>query len=332
MELKNKTVLITGATGLIGSNLVDVLMADGNIKVIIMGRSQKKMANTFPEYVENDNLAIIEHDVANPFPKELGAIDVIFHAAGPMERDIVLNKPVNVILPNIIGSINCMEYARTIESKYGNKVRVVMFSSVTVYSNNTSSDLCVTEDMTNCADRLDSPTIAYSESKRMTEVIARAYCKQYGVDVVIARLSTVYGYTRNIPNTAFYEFIRKAMAGEDIVLYGSGMPRRDNIYIDDAINGLIKVAEAGVAGEAYNISSNGDKGNFAAVDEIAKCIAEQVAKYKGKNEVDVKITIPNSERCAGLKLDNSYLKSIGWNLNLAIEQGIYLTIEMINKR
>lgn len=334
MELKNKKVLVTGATGLIGSNLVDTLMREGSISIVVMGRNQTKIENTFAEYLCNDHFKVIEHDVAKPFPESLGHIDVIFHAAGPMERDIVLNKPMDVVLPNIIGSINCMEYARKVEVETGNKVRVVMFSSVTVYNNNIGADLSVTEDMTNCADSLDSPTISYSESKRMTEVIARAYCKQYGVDVVIARFSTVYGNTRNIPNTAFYEFIHKAWNNEEIKINVVGLPRRDNIYVDDAINGLILVAEKGAIGEAYNISCGGDKGNFASVDEIAQTIADVVAELRGT--VQMKVIVGNGEpiniRRPGLILNNSKLKKLGWDIEKDLYQGIKETIKSINSK
>lgn len=331
MELRNKRILITGATGLIGSNLVDALMAKGDAEVIVMGRSQKKMEATFADYADNDRFSIVEHDVANVFPESLGVVDVIFHAAGPMERDIVLNKPVNVVLPNLNGSINCMEYARKVEAEFGKKVRIVMFSSVTVYSNNTGADLCVSEAMTNCADSLDSAAIAYSESKRMMEVIARAYCKQYGVDVAIARFSTVYGNTRNVPDTAFYEFIRKAWNGETITINTAGLPRRDNIYVEDAVEGLIKVATDGITGEAYNISCGGKLDNFAAVDEIAQAIADAVAEIKGTEPMKVVVGdgIPVSARRPGLVLNNEKLESLGWSLKYNMYDGIKETIKLL---
>lgn len=331
MELSNKRILITGATGLIGSNLVDALMAKGDVEVVVMGRNQKKMEATFADYVGSDRFTIVEHDVANVFPESLGVVDVIFHAAGPMERDIVLNKPVNVVLPNLNGSINCMEYARAVEAENEKKVRIVMFSSVTVYSNNTDTDVCVTEAMTNCADSLDSATIAYSESKRMTEVIARAYCKQYGVDVVIARFSTVYGNTCNVPDTAFFEFIHKAWNGETITINTAGLPRRDNIYVEDAVDGLIRVATDGAMGEAYNISCGGKLDNFAAVDEIAQTIADAVAEIKGVEPMTVLVGdgSPVSARRPGLVLDNKKLESMGWSLKHNMYDGIKKTIKLL---
>lgn len=332
MKLYNKTILVTGASGLIGSNLVDELMKDSSNVVIVMGRNKQKLQSTFNDYVANSNFRIVEHDVSNPFPNEFGKVDVIFHAAGPMERDVVLNKPVNVVMPNIIGTINCMNYALDIEKRYSHKVRVVLFSSVTVYSNSTGKDLVVTEEMTNCADSLDSPTISYSESKRMTEVIARSYHKQFGVDVVIARFSTVYGYTRNVPDTAFFEFVRKAWNGEDIVIKTAGLPKRDNVYVSDAVSGVICISQNGVSGEAYNISSGMDNDNFASVDEIAQVIANVVSDIKGTSRKRITVGDGNmvANRKPGLALDNSKLKAIGWQNDTDMYSGIKKTILLLS--
>ena len=100
----------------------------------------------------------------------------------------------------------------------------------------------------------------------MVEVIAQAYYRQYDIDSVIVRISYVYGYTKQHPNTAFYEFIEKAVKGEDIILNNSGMARRDNIYISDVINALLILCMKGEAGEIYNVSSAGEKVNFTGID------------------------------------------------------------------
>jgi nucleoside-diphosphate-sugar epimerase len=217
-SIKDKSVLITGATGLIGSNLVDRLMQSDIAKLIVTGRSKKKLESTFPEYVEDERFVVVEHDASTPYPEDIKDIDFIFHTAGPTERNIVMNYPVNVILPNVLGTINTLEFLRNQEKETGRKGRAIIFSSVTVYNNPTKEDYVAVEEETSYAQSLDAATACYSESKRMSEVIAKAYVKQYGVDAVIARFSTVYGPTRNVPDTAFYEFIKKSIAGEDITV------------------------------------------------------------------------------------------------------------------
>lgn len=328
MDITNKRVLITGATGLIGSNLVDRLMATGNT-VFVTGRSKEKLENSFADYAETGRFVAIQHDAANPIPTVISDIDYIFHAAGPMERDVIMNKPVSVVLPNVAGTINCLEYLRKQESEIGKKGRFIAFSSVTVYANPTDKDYVANEDDTTHAISLDQPYACYAESKRMTEVIAKSYQRQYGVDVVIARFSTVYGWCRNIPNTAFFEFINKALAGEDIVIDGVGIPRRDNIYVDDAINGLIFITTKGVSGEAYNISSNGDLNNLSAIDEIAEIIAKEVSLCYRKTSVKVILSDSDEKRKPALVLSNFKLKELGWKANFNQRIGIRTTIKKI---
>lgn len=321
---ENKTVLITGASGLIGSNLVDKLMQSDVAKLIVTGRSKSKLEKTFPEYVGNKVFQVIEQDASMPYPEEIKDVDYIFHAAGPMERNIVLSYPVSVILPNVLGTINTLEFLRKQEAETGRKGRAIIFSSVTVYNNPTKEDYVAVEDETNFAQSLDAPTACYSESKRMSEVIAKAYVKQYGVDAVIARFSTVYGPTKNVPDTAFYEFIKKSIAGEDITINSNAAPRRDNIYVDDAIEGLIELTLYGQPGESYNISSNGELDNYAAVDEIAQIAvktAKQGSAINYKNLVDT----PKS----GLKMANNKLKLLGWSINTSMDEGILRTMDSL---
>jgi nucleoside-diphosphate-sugar epimerase len=317
---EGKRILVTGSTGLIGYNLVCRLLNEGAF-IFATGRSMKKLYATFDDIPQKDHIKLIEHDASKPIPQEVCGIDYIFHAAGPMERNIVMNRPVDVILPNIIGTINCMEFLKEQEKLTGRKGRIVIFSSVTVYSNPTNVDFVATEDITNFTTSLDNPSACYSESKRMSEVIARSYVKQYGVNAVIARFSTVYGPTKNIPETAFYEFVRKSIKGEDIIINSNAIPRRDNIYIDDVIEGLLIISQFGQKGESYNISSNGDLNNYAAVDEIAQIIA-----LKSKNGSSVFYREKTDTPKRGLKLDNAKLKSLGWNMSVDMEKGIETTM------
>ncbi len=319
---ENKTVLITGASGLIGSNLVDRLMQSSVAKLIVSGRSKSKLEKTFSEYSGNKVFQVIEHDASMPYPEEIRDVDYIFHAAGPMERNIVMNYPVNVILPNVLGTINTLEFLRKQEAETGRKGRAIVFSSVTVYNNPTKEDYVAVEDETSYAQSLEASTACYSESKRMSEVIAKSYVKQYGIDAVIARFSTVYGPTRNVPDTAFYEFIKKSIAGEDITVNSNAAPRRDNIYVDDAIEGLIALTLKGKSGESYNISSNGELGNYAAVDEIAKVAANHSSK--GCN-VNFKNKVQSNK--AGLALDNTKLKQLGWCVCSSLDEGVVNTIK-----
>lgn len=326
---ENKTVLVTGATGLIGSHIVYELLKQKNVNVIAMGRNEEKLKVVFGKYINNVNFKYIKHDITEPIHIEDTVIDYIFNAAGPMESKIIANSPVDVINCNIKGTVNCIELLKGQQNIYGVKGRLIIFSSVTVYKNNTDRDLCVNESDTAATDPLSSANAPYSQSKRMIEVISNAYAKQYNVDVVIARFSTVYGNTAIIPDTAFYEFINRASKGQDIVLNNSGLARRDNIYIDDAVKGILTVASKGKSGEAYNISSNREKGNYASVDEIAEMIAHVYNKKNAKDSKPINVIFKSkadNSRAVGLYLDNSRLKKLGWELETSLEKGIANTL------
>ncbi len=330
--MKNKRILVTGATGLIGYNLVKRLMNCGGVEVIALSRNKAKLEKCFSEFLGAPNFKCVAHDVSDKLP-DIGVVDLIFHAAGPMERKIIDNFPVDVVLPNLTGTINCLEHMKALSAK-GNAPRLVLFSSVTVYGNNTNADRTVSEEDTGITEALHSKNAPYSQSKRMSEVIATSYAKQYESDVVIARLSTVYGETYFRPDTAFFQFYDSAFKGENITINSPGIARRDNIYIDDAIEGLITIALKGKKGEAYNVSSNGDGGNFAAIDEIASQILTIAnRKSKAKNN-DLKVEYRETgdfPRAAGLKLDNSKLKGLGWSIKTGLEEGLTKTFEKMEE-
>lgn len=318
-DLNGKRVLITGATGLIGSHLTERLLSEG-AEVIAVGRSLKRLESTFPS--PSEKLILCENDISAAFPEGTGKLDFIFHAASPISGAEIREYPVNTINANLNGCINCLEYLR----KQGSG-RMIVFSSATVYGGVFAEDTSVSEECTCTADALHTANTPYSESKRMIEVIARSYNIQYGTDAVIVRIGYVYGHTSHMPATAFYEFIGNAVSGQNIVMNGSGMGRRDNIHVDDVVNGLIAAALKGSAGEAYNISSNGDKGNFRAMDEIAPIIADAANKLYGDSRIKAVIKPFEGSRKPGLMLNNTKLRDLGWNISVSLEDGIADTVK-----
>lgn len=320
-NLAKKRVLVTGATGLIGSHLVKKLLAE-KAHVIAMGRSEEKMKLVFENELNSECFSYILGNVTDKIPCELGYLDYIFHAASPISGVEIKSKPVDTILTNLNGTRNCLEYLKAQSTG-----RMIIFSSATVYGNQFTENITVAESKTDKADALHTANTPYSESKRMIEVLARAYCTQYQVDAVIARIGYVYGYSNPRPNTAFYEFIGKAVNGEDIVLNNTGMGRRDNIHVNDVVEGLLLVAQEGVIGEAYNLSSNGEKGNFCAIDEMAEVIAKETNLINQGKVIKAILKPMEGERKPGVKLDNAKAKALGWKIGVSLEDGIKDTIE-----
>lgn len=325
--LDGKTVLVTGATGLIGSNLCHELLNRSTAKVIALSRSEDKLKRVFEEFLSNPKFSYIAKDICEPLNIS-ERIDCIFHAASPISGTVISEKPADVILPNILGIKNCLDFMKNQEQKSGVKGRIIVFSSATVYSNHTTSDRTVSEDDTESQSKITASNAPYAESKRLSEILASAYCKQYGVDAVIVRIGYVYGYCREFPNTAFYSFIKTALAGQDISINNPSMARRDNIYIEDVISGLFTVYKCGLRGEAYNISSAGEKGNYAAADEMAKVITDIVNKEKLiEKTVGVKYLSEINLRQSGIILCNQKLKDLGWSPKYGLYDGVEETIE-----
>ena len=323
---KGKRVLITGATGLIGSHITNKLLSLDNIKVIVLGRSKTKLENIFCDYVQTENIDCLEHDISQPLPSTLGKVDYIFHAASPISSETIKTKPLDVINSNLAGAVNCLEYLK--KQGFG---KMVIFSSATVYSVDEPSHVAI-ESVTCQADCIGAPNAPYSESKRMVEVISNAYHKQYNVDTLVARFSYVYGYSQNVAQTAFYEFVGRALNGDNIVMNKSGLSRRETIYVDDAVEGLLHLCHVGINGEAYNISSNGDKGNYIAVDEMAEIIANIANRLIDGNNVKVEFKETGGTRKEGLRLSNERIKSTGWNVLTSMEEGILKTMKQFLDR
>lgn len=321
-EFCGKRVLITGATGLIGYNLVSYFLGLGDVEVVALSRSAMKLEDCFGVFKNNKMLKMIASDISDYNFEGLCPIDIIYHAAGSMEGDTIKKMPVSVIKPNIIGTIKCLEYLLQQEQKCGKRGRFVCFSSITVYSNNTDSDLVVCEDDTGNSGKLSSSSACYFESKRMAEVIVNSYVSQYGIDAVIARLSTVYGPTCLMPNTAFYSFVSSVLNNQDIIINSEKLPKRDNIYVDDAISGLITITLKGIVGNAYNISSCGDKGNMASIVDIATIFSSESKKRNMPCGV-----LSKASSSPGLMLSNQKLKSLGWELNVNIVEGVSKTLD-----
>lgn len=320
MQYKNKTILVTGATGLIGSHLVRRLIND-EANVIALGRSLEKLQLVFAEEQDNDCLRLVCGDVGSGLADLAVNVDYIFHAASPISGEDIKSNPVDTIKANINGIINCLDFLRS----QGNG-RLIVFSSATVYGSATNEDISVLESKTDGADVLHSLNAPYSESKRMIEVLAGAYLRQYAVDSVIVRIGYVYGYAYYKPKTAFYEFIANVICGDNIILNNSGFGRRDNIFVDDVVEGLLIVAERGVSGEAYNLSTNGEKGSFKAIDEIANEVAAVANEMIPGNKVKVLTKESNEKRKPGVMLDNNKAKELGWKIRVDLNEGIKETI------
>lgn len=322
-----KRVLVTGATGLIGEHLCRRLIKEG-ADVIALSRSEEKLQKCFGDLISNHSLKYIAQDVSEPIVTD-EVIDIIFHAAGPIASDIIRNRPMDVVAPNIFGTNNLLIFLKNQKETRKVSGKMVLCSSATIYSNLTDKDICVSEEDTYYTDGLQANNAAYAQSKRMMEVIANSYFLQYGVDMVIARLSYVYGPATFRANTALYEFIDKASCGEVITVNNPCMEKRDWIYVDDAVDGLLLLSTLKTNERVFNVSSGGEGNGFIAADEIAVIAAniynQNHSDAKSLSEVVYRENL-QGQRKPGVILDNSRIKEYGFNVRNDIISGIEKTM------
>lgn len=319
--------LITGACGMIGSYMVDVLMAANsihklNMTVLPMGRSEEKARARFARHWDTPGFYFVSGDVNQPLPSYLGTVDYIFHAASNTHPVAYATDPVGTVCTNILGTDNLLKYASENSCR-----RFIFASTVEIYGENRGDCERFAEDYCGYID-CNTLRAGYPESKRAGEALCQAYMKQTGVDVIIPRLPRVYGPTLLQSDTkALSQFIRKALAGEDIILKSAGTQFFSYIYVGDAVYGVLYTLLYGESGQAYNIA---DESSDITLRELAQIIAEMAGRK-------VVFDVPTATEQAGFSkatkavMESSKLRALGWAPRLSLEDGLRRTLSLMHK-
>lgn len=318
-RLSGCRILITGACGMIGSYLIDVLMSANvrcnlNLQVLAMGRRAQQAQSRFSRYWDDRNhFRFVCGDVNVPIPPQEGAVDYIFHAASNTHPVAYATDPIGTICTNIVGTNNLLQFAAEHQCK-----RFVFASTVEIYGENRGD--CDYFSESDCG-YIDCNTLraGYPESKRAGEALCQAYKKQKNLNVVIPRLPRVYGPTLLENDTkALSQFMRKAVAGEDIVLKSDGSQFYSYLHVADAVSGVLHCLFHGENGEVYNVASGRS-------DITLRELAIKIAALAGRKVV---FELPNQIEMAGFSkatkavMDSSKLQSIGWCSNVSLDDGL----------
>lgn len=304
--LTNKTILISGGTGFIGTFLCNVIRYRNknyhqNIKVICLAFNQ-------PE--NDDTVTYLKRDVTHPIKIE-GNIDFILHMASNTHPEQYKTDPVGTITGNVFGAFNLLTLAKEKHSK-----RFVLASSCEIYGDGKDTLM----DELYCG--YINPNTAragYNESKRVSESLCQSFAQQYGIESCVFRLARVFGADKTKKDTkAMAQFIRNAVEGEDIILKSDGLQKYSYVYIADAVSGILKVLLDGVPGEAYNISADYDGCTLREY-------AEYIASLGNRKVIYDIVYDPNASRAKNALLDNSKIKSIGFKPMFAVKEGLART-------
>ncbi len=323
--LAGKRLLVSGASGLISSTLIDCLMlgngAEPKIEVYALGRDGRRLEDRFQAYIHASCFHVLEGDISRVDLSDL-QVDYIVHAASPAHPLAYSQTPVDVMKANLLGTLNMLELARRCGA------RLLFLSSGEIYGTSGDPNSAFREDDYGYID-ITNPRSCYPESKRAAETLCASYHAQYGVDAVVARLCHVYGPAITERNTrADAQFLRRVLAHEDIVMKSPGTQVRSFCYVKDAATALLYILVWGVSGEAYNVAN---RHSIATVREFAQTLAEA-------GGVGIQNDFPTEEEARGYSrisravLDASKLEGLDWVPQYDLAAGVKDMLNDFRKR
>lgn len=315
-----KTIIITGGAGFIGSHLCDRLVERGDTVICLdnlLTGSQKNIVHL----MSNPNFFFFKHDVVKPFvSRKFAKIDEIYHLASPADPNIrsafsYMNHPFETMLVNSVGTWNMCELA----IRHGAKLS---FSSTSeVYG-----DPQVSPQNEQYRGNVSTvgPRAVYDEAKRFGETIVSSFVRKKGLDGIITRIFNTYGPKMNVDEgRAVVNFIKQALNGKPITIYGDGRQTRSFCYIDDQIEGQLVAMKKGKSGEVYNIGNE---------DEITILTFAEEIKKLCKSSSQIVFSPPPRDDPHQRKPDISKAKKgLGWQPKVTRGVGLLKTIEYFRR-
>lgn len=315
---RNKTICITGGTGLIMSYFTDILLfSDIKCKIILLVRNKKKAQKRFSEFINDKRLIIKEIDLLKPIHLRFSNIDIIIHGASNSDQRNYAADPIGTMHTNYIGINHLLELAVKKHTK-----TFLFLSSSEIYGDITGE---ITEEAFGHVNTL-SLRSCYNESKRAAETLCFCYAEKFNLHTVIARLSRVYGPTMNLADSkALSQFMMNAVNRQNIQIKSSGEQVLSYTYVSDAVAALFLLLKDGMSKNAYNIANNT---NLYTLKEIAEIVA------KTRNIKTEFITMTETEKKTYSEVKNAVLASkklenLGWSPAVTLEKGISQTIDII---
>ncbi|MEG1847132.1 MAG: NAD(P)-dependent oxidoreductase [Lachnospiraceae bacterium] len=268
----HKTILVTGATGLIGSYLVDLFLKMNDIaqlemRILAFCRDEIKSRRRFYPYRNRTDLQILVADICDEIKTEI-EWDYVIHAAGNNHPQAFASQPVQTMQSAFLGMMNLLEHSR---KQVHQPERVLLLSSGEIYGKQTihretgylESDAGEVLSM--------QPRSCYPEGKRAAETLCAAYYQEYGLNTCVARLSYIYGATMSENSTkADVQFMKRAFAQKDIILKSAGTQYRSYTYLADAAVAILTILLRGTVGEAYNVANPNSQ---VTIKNFAKTLA-----------------------------------------------------------
>lgn len=306
---RGKSVVISGATGFIGSLLARLLIWANkehrlDVKLMLVARDEQRLHGMFDEYGRDGDIEYHVRDFSQPSMLLGSPFDLIVHTAAVTSSKTMVDNPVGVLDISYYGAKWALECARL-----NRHAKVVLLSSMEA-SGRFDEPVVADESVLGSID-LNSVRSSYPEGKRVVELLCRCYAEEYGVDVTVARLAQTFGAGILLSEgRVFYQFAKSAVEGRDIVLHTDGLSDGNYVYSSDALNAILLLVRDGAAGETYNVSNE-------ECHTTIKEMAEMVAETFGCGKINIVVEAndaPELGYAAPTKmlLSSSKLRRLGW--------------------
>ena len=303
----SKRALVTGGAGFLGSHLCDRLIAAGH-EVICLDNFFTGKKKNIAHLLSNPSFEIMRHDVIQPIYAE---VDWIFNLACPASPVHYQRDPVRTIKTNVMGALNSSGCAKQ------NNARVLQASTSEVYG-----DPKVHPQPESYRGAVNPIGIraCYDEGKRTAETLFFDYHRQHGLDIRVVRIFNTYGprMTAN-DGRVVSNFIMQALRGEDITVYGDGTQTRSFCYVDDLIDGIVKMMNVENFTGPVNL---GNPGEFTMLE-----LAELVLQLTGSKSKIIHQPLPSddpTQRCPVIDLAK---EKLDWEPTVKLEDGLKVTIK-----
>ena len=305
-------ILVTGGAGFLGSHLCDRLIKDGH-DVLCLDNFFTGSKNNIAHLVGNPNFELMRHDVTYPLSVE---VDQIFNLACPASPIHYQLDPVQTTKTSVHGAINMLDLALRL------KARVFQASTSEVYGDPEQHP-----QQESYWGRVNpiGPRSCYDEGKRCAETLYFDYHRQYNLNIKVVRIFNTYG-PRMHPNDGrvVSNFIVQALKGENITMYGTGSQTRSFCYVDDLIEGFVRMmaTEKGVTGP-INL---GNPGEFTMLE-----LAEKVIQLTGSKSKLVFMPLPTDDPKQRQPDITLAKENLGWQPKVNLEDGLKETINYFKK-
>lgn len=310
--MRKKKILVTGGAGFIGSHLCERLLNEGN-EVISLDNYFTGSKNNIVHLMDNPYFEVIRHDVSNPFYIE---VDEIYNLACPASPVHYQHDAIQTVKTSVMGAINMLGLAKRLN------VKVLQASTSEVYG-----DPVIHPQVESYWGNVNPIGIrsCYDEGKRCAETLFMDYHRQNKVKVKIIRIFNTYGPNMN-PNDGrvVSNFIVQALKGEDITMFGDGTQTRSFQYVDDLVEGMIRMM---ATKDSFTGPVNiGNPGEFTMLE-----LANMIIKLTGSKSKVVYRPLPSDDpkqRQPNIELAK---KELDWEPKIKLEEGLIKTIAYFDK-